>query len=581
MFAGRMFSRAFPVFLAAFLFGFSAHAAETAAPLIANGDFERDGKAAGWPEGWGSRTPGNGKSWESENGDHFIRLVSRQPGQLQVLYRDVSLTPGKTPGLALAVRYRTKGVRPSSDARLVCLFKDRAGRLLSRVPPLILAPEAADWTEAGRQIRVPESAARLIVIAGLMPAATGTVEFTNISATPLDEAAARSLAAPAEAPAANSLLANGDFETAAAGGGWPAGWGKPADGMEWKTERDKHFVRLTSQRPGQMLTLHRTIPLDPEVRGIELAIRFRAAGVRFGEHEWLDARTIVHFLGADGSPLPNEGKNLDLVFTHKPEATDWIERARFLEVPEGAVRLQLMPGLFMAAAGTVDLAEIRVMPLAGPDVDVLKLANAAHAIWKAEADGELERRAVAAIEAQFASTGNLVSNGNFAAPGRGAGWPDAWGREPPPGASWESENGKRFVRLAAQGPGKTAMLYKVVLLPSGLKGVEVSFRYRTANLAKAASPDVARAVLQFLDGFRFGHLENGRRLPPGPEPLIFSAEAAGWTVVSRRYPVPEGATKLQMMPALWQAKTGILDLAEIRVTPLGDAGLAAQADRLK
>lgn len=161
---------------------------------------------------------------------------------------------------------------------------------------------------------------------------------------------------------------------------------------------------------------------------------------------------------------------------------------------------------------------------------------------------------------------NLVTNGDFARDDDADGWPDTWGRAE--GITWEKEEtGRPFLRLTTQSPGKMLTAYREVALPAGTAGIEVAFRYRTADIKKGRqSWNDARAMFHFLNLDR-------QQVKPTPSPIVFSSKAAEWTDVSRRYLVPEGATALQMMPSLFQTDAGRLDFAEIRVSPLSSEAL--------
>ncbi|MDD5349038.1 MAG: hypothetical protein PHQ12_02385 [Chthoniobacteraceae bacterium] len=591
----EFFSPRFPVFrplavLAAALLVIPAVAAPAPdAALIPNADFQKETGEGGWPEGWGSLTPGTGKSWEVEEGKHFVRLVSQQPGQVQTLYRDIKIAAGKIKGVTVGIRYRTSGVKPgdtpADSARALILFKDNSGRILdsSTIP---FSGSAAGWTEAAGQMLVPASATHLIVIAGLVRAAAGTVDLGAITAAPLGDAeaeklaAAQAVAAQAVAtPSPESWVANGDFETPNANGDWPAHWGNPAPGMSWEAEEGKHFLRIVSQKPGDNLMVYRAVPLKKGVKGVELSIRSRSTGVQHGDNEWFDARTMVRFLGADGQPVQAEGGNLDVVFTHNPAPTGWMTQTRLYAVPADATQLQLLAGLFRAAAGTVDLAEIRVTPASDEAVERMKLCDAAYGAWKGDDNARMERRIDQQIDAQLAATGNLVFNGSFELATRTPSWPDGWGNGTAPGVSWETDAGRHFMRLVSPSPEKTLMLYRMVVLKTGLKAIDVTLRYRLTNFAKGdRMPGDARVAFHFFSGGRFGHLEYGKQLAPDPSPIVFSSKAAEWTEIRRRYPVPEGATKLQMMPGLWNVQSGTLDLAEIRVAPATDSPAAGASE---
>ena len=521
-----------------------------------------------------------------------MRLVSQGPGKLQALYRAVKLTPGKLRAMNVTIRYRVRamkaGAKPTEGARAVSVFRDASGRLLDAPNPLLrFSSKAEGWQEVSAPVIVPENASKWILMAGLFEA-SGTVDIGEIQAIPLDEAATNALLAnaPGKSQPADSWLPNGDFSRADPEGNWPADWGKPAPGMSWENEDGKRFVRLVTQEPEKSVMLYKTVPVKSGAKGIELTIRFRTDGVRHGEHEWFDARTIVHFLGSDGKPLANEGGGLDMVFTHKPEPSGWMERVRSYVVPDGAKELQLMCGLFKARAGTVDVAGIQVTPMSDANAELEQLAGAAYRIWKQDEDAAADRRVGYQIDGRLKATGNLIPNGGFETIGKDGG-AESWGKGNDDGSlSLQEENGEHFMRLVSNDPQKLRMLYRMVPLKSGSKAIEVKFRYRTTDIVKGTElPGDARAVMHFLDGTRVGHLENGKVIAPDPSAIIFSPKAGEWTEVSRRYLVPDGATKLQLMPSLWKVKSGTLDIADMSVAPLSeaeaDAMLAAHAAALK
>ena len=545
------------------------------ASLLPNGDFARADATGDWPEGWGVRTPGNGVTWETDGGRRFLRLITRTPGQIQTLYRSTKLTPGQVAAMNVKVRYRAVGVQPGpqpgQDARVWIAFEDADGRTLDTPnPPLLLAP-AANWTEVSAPMLVPATATRWILVAGLLHAAAGTVDIGEITALPLgaSEAAALAARAPKTSAPVESWVSNGNFSQPDADGQWPQDWGKPEPGMSWQTGDGTRFVRVVSQSPGQSLMLSKTVALKPGVRGIELLVRWRADGVEHGEHEWFDARSIVHFAAADGQQLPAPGG--DIVFTHKPAPTGWKESVRSYPVPGGAVALQLMLGLFKARAGTVDLAEVRVTPMRDATSALQQITSAAYGAWKADQDAAVDRRIGTEIDAQLAQTGNLVPNGRFDRTDQD-GKPTDWSKQLGDGLTWREENGVHFIRVTSDDAAKMRLLYRMIPLKLGLRESEGTGRYRTAGITKGDRlPGDARVVMHYLNGTRFGHLENGKEMTPQPADIELSADARDWTEVRRRYPVAEGATKLQFMPGLWYVPAGgVLDIAELRVAPASD-----------
>jgi hypothetical protein len=164
---------------------------------------------------------------------------------------------------------------------------------------------------------------------------------------------------------------------------------------------------------------------------------------------------------------------------------------------------------------------------------------------------------------------SLLSNSDFQLATIDPAWPDDWAKAP--GISWETDNGKHFLRLVAQKPNEHLMAYREMTVPSGVKGLEITIRYRTAGIVTGTQQWFdARAIFHFLD-------TTHKNVPPDPNVIIFSPTASSWTEASVRCAVPAGADKLALMPSLFMVTAGTLDLAEVRVTALSPSEAAALA----
>jgi hypothetical protein len=162
----------------------------------------------------------------------------------------------------------------------------------------------------------------------------------------------------ASAPVPNSIVSNGDFSLATRDPAWPDDWQKGA-GLSWESEGGKHFLRVTATEPGKMLMAYREVAIPAGVKKLEISIRYRTSGVVHGEQNFMDARAIFHFVDAGHKPLKGDPAVMDF---SKGAGTDWTTATEVCAVPDGADKLVLMPSLFKVAAGTLDLAEIRVTP---------------------------------------------------------------------------------------------------------------------------------------------------------------------------------------------------------------------------
>ena len=167
------------------------------------------------------------------------------------------------------------------------------------------------------------------------------------------------LVCAAAAPAAD-LPSNGTFESMR--DGWPADWPRPAHAACLE-EGGNRFVRLTAAGPDAMVTLHRAVPLPAGEAALRFSFRARCEGVKPGRESWHDARVIVDFRDAAGRKLPGGPAHPSFRGTTQ----GWESRELGLVVPPGATMLEIMPALFNAAAGTFDIDDVALAPVALED----------------------------------------------------------------------------------------------------------------------------------------------------------------------------------------------------------------------
>ncbi|MCM8536207.1 MAG: glycoside hydrolase family 5 protein [Lentisphaeraceae bacterium] len=148
---------------------------------------------------------------------------------------------------------------------------------------------------------------------------------------------------------------------------------------------------------------------------------------------------------------------------------------------------------------------------------------------------------------------NLIKNGDFQAVSEN-GETSHWSKLPSH-ASIEQEKENKFLRLVQNKPGNFTMLYKLLFLNPKDAGKEfqISYRYRIQNLVKGEKPwNDARVLIKLKD-------EAGKEVGK-VKPLYYPSNNSKWQSASLRFQVPEGVTQIEVLPTLFQVKSGSMDL---------------------
>ena len=349
------------------------------APLLSNGTFETDANADQWPDDWGRV---DGARWETENGNHFLRLVSQQPGKLTMLYRQVNI-PAGVKALEMTWRQRVSDLKLGKqawfDARILLDFRGDGDAKLGSAPAPATRKNTAGWEEKSTKFLVPEGAKLLAFMPSLFQVESGTFDLDDIvikpaAAAPLQEAAnaadvarkaklekdaaARRAKAAASAQPDGSLVSNGNFEADKNADKWPDDWGRLTNGG-WESEGDNHFLRITAPEPGKLNSLYRLFDLPAATKALELKWRQRITDLKPGKEAWFDARIMMNFKDAAGNKV--EG-GPGAPYT-RGSTNGWVAKSAQFLVPENALTLEFMPCLFQVEKGTFDLDDISLKPM--------------------------------------------------------------------------------------------------------------------------------------------------------------------------------------------------------------------------
>lgn len=140
-------------------------------------------------------------------------------------------------------------------------------------------------------------------------------------------------------------------------------------------------------------------------------------------------------------------------------------------------------------------------------------------------------------------------------------WPVDWGRGK--GIGWHREEGRAFLRLTQEEPGKLVMVYRDFSIPADVK----AFRFQTIARATDIVPGNqawfdSRIILQFLD-------DTKAKMKGSPSPIVIARKGTtDWKEVSKKFAVPEGATRIECMICLFQVEAGSMDVDFFNLEPI-------------
>jgi beta-galactosidase len=177
------------------------------------------------------------------------------------------------------------------------------------------------------------------------------------------------------------------------------------------------------------------------------------------------------------------------------------------------------------------------------------------------------------VAAAFVGTGafaadaprNLIEDGAFEQVPAG-GKPAAWefpNYMSPSAHQVMEEAGNRFIRFTNDDLEKVVGMQSTFPLPAGTRLVVISARLRTSGIRLGEGWREPRIVTRFLDA-------KDQEVNPNPGIPNLRFDSNAWVTRTVIGAVPDGATKLQLQPALW-GTIGQFDVDDVRITPYENA----------
>lgn len=132
----------------------------------------------------------------------------------------------------------------------------------------------------------------------------------------------------------------------------------------------------------------------------------------------------------------------------------------------------------------------------------------------------------------------------------------------PEGASIQAdETGNHFLRLEFNEPSRFLGSPRSLTLDPAHQAFTFSFRARYTGIVHGKEQwHDGRIILDFKDAA-------GNRLA-SPSPPYFKKTSKGWIEKTLEFTVPPGAARLEITPVLFNVKAGVLDLDDLKLTPV-------------
>ncbi|HAI13729.1 MAG TPA: hypothetical protein DCM28_18630 [Phycisphaerales bacterium] len=171
------------------------------------------------------------------------------------------------------------------------------------------------------------------------------------------------------------------------------------------------------------------------------------------------------------------------------------------------------------------------------------------------------------LSANLHASDNLFANGDLQIGSTVQ--PDHWGLKPEQGVTSESEGNNRFLRLTSLEAGKTTLTYREFYFKPQDAGkfLRLSFKMRSNEIIRGDKAwFIGTLFIQFVD-------ENSKKLSPGVKGIPrMKGTHATWEDKSIDMVIPDKAVKLQVMPVLFNVKSGTMDFDDFTLHYIDEMG---------
>ena len=291
---------------------------------------------------------------------------------------------------------------------------------------------------------------------------------------------------------------------------------------------------------GQMSLVYTPVFFPKGTEGVVVSGEAKWSDVVRGDKSWFDARIMTDFIDSKCKKV-NGGP---VIGGWHGKGGEWKAFRKSIKVPEGAEGIALMPTLFNVKSGALAIRGLSVE--AQEKCEELPEEKAA----REEAD---RKRSTQWTARRAKARERMAKTGSLAAP---------------------AKEGELYADLKVKEPGKLVNAYREYDLPEGVKALRISWMWEVRNLKTGERPWFDARVLFKLKG------ADGKELKNAPGPSYVQKDTNGWQEKSTAFLVPPDAVQLVVMPCLFMAKAGEMQMKDVKIAEIDPQPLyAAAAER--
>lgn len=301
----------------------------------------------------------------------------------------------------------------------------------------------------------------------------------------------------------------------------------------------KRDVVVPFKGEGKMGMVYTPVFFPKGTDGAVISLEAKVTDVVRGSQSWFDARVMTDFIDSACKKV----KTGPVIGGWKG-TKDWFAVRKSVKIPEGAAGIALMPTLFNVKSGAFEVRNLSVV--AQEKYEELPEEKAA----REEAD---RKRSTQWAARRAKARERMAKTGSLAAP---------------------AKDGELYADLKVKEPGKLVNAYREYDLPEGVKAIKMSWKWEVKNLKTGERPWFDARVLFKLKG------ADGKELKNAPGPSYVQTDTNGWQERTTAFLVPPEAVQLVVMPCLFMAKAGEMQMKDVKIAETDPQPLyAAAAER--